>query len=268
MDDKSFSGISRLALTLLSFWVILDCVRPAVAAPSADPEVNVTIIRRAPAGDGSGDFSVELAGEVTSDASADELGWRSMKAQVAITCPRRMDRFERLQVYSGHSAQGTMRELTAPDHWIMPAPGGYMRGVVDRVCGRPVAIPGASVSSAASVGGDAIDREIDTSLRSAGPHQTSADAPTARQFAVQIAASPSQTQAQASLRRLVSDGATVSGLRLDVQLAHLGGGDVYRAIVSGFQDERAAETFCASLTQRGQACFVRRVSAPAQRPLQ
>lgn len=77
--------------------------------------------------------------------------------------------------------------------------------------------------------------------------------------ALQIGASPSLTDTQGLIARFKKKfGAELGGLKTDVATVQVDGKTVNRALISGFANSGEANAFCKTLTDAGQACFIRR----------
>lgn len=84
---------------------------------------------------------VTLQGEVTSEETAQALGYRSMRSTLSIDCVRRRDLVTRMTVYAQANAKGLAIVRQVPGDWAQPSPGAYLAAVNRAVCGtEPVAV--------------------------------------------------------------------------------------------------------------------------------
>jgi hypothetical protein len=115
--------------------------RAAVVATRSD--IVVAILKKAPAAaapDGApkdvpAAIGVELEGEVVDAATAQRLGYRSLRSTADVDCAERRDRVLRLEVYAAHGLKGPHHPLQPPGTWALPTTGAYMHAVIASVCG-------------------------------------------------------------------------------------------------------------------------------------
>jgi hypothetical protein len=219
--------------------------KPSLAFGRAD--ITLTLVRRGARQPDSPIVSdVEIQGEVTSDASAQALGFRSMVAVADVDCGSRRDRVLQFDGYDGGGLTGALRAVVPSDTWETPS-GSQAAHVLASVCGTaettgvaraPAPLEAAAAPSAARP-----------------PAQPPARlAPkTGRPAVLQLGSYPTSAGARSRLRQL---GALPAGLTGGVAVAQIHGVTHYRAVVSGFADAAAASAFCAERRLPAAGCWI------------
>jgi cell division protein FtsN len=80
---------------------------------------------------------------------------------------------------------------------------------------------------------------------------------------LQAGAYATRAQADAARASLAGPAGPVPGRRVEIVSARVGGGTVYRVLVSGFADAAQARAACARLKRAGKPCFIRPAQPPA-----
>jgi cell division septation protein DedD len=76
-------------------------------------------------------------------------------------------------------------------------------------------------------------------------------------YVVQLAAFRDEASARESFRKLQGKYPSLAGLGADIQRADLGDKGIYYRLRAGYLSKPEAQTLCAELEGKGQACFVR-----------
>ncbi len=220
--------------------------KPSLAFGKAD--ITLTIVRqgaRRPESPVVAD--VEIQGEVTSDAWAQQLGFRSMVAIADIDCQARRDRVLQFDGYDGGGLTGALRAVVPSDAWETPS-GPQAAHVLALVCDGSEARNLAEAASPATpdAGSPAEGRSpARAAARPAGKR--------GRAAVLQLGSYPTDAAAKTRLRQL---GALPAGLTGDVAVAQVKGVTHYRAVVSGFDDAAAASAFCADRRLPAAGCWI------------
>jgi SPOR domain len=93
---------------------------------------------------------VTLQGEVTSEETAQALGYRSMRSTLSVDCVRRRDLVTRMTVYAQANAKGLAIVRQVPGDWAQPSPGAYLAAVNRAICGTEPVLAKAAPPKAAS----------------------------------------------------------------------------------------------------------------------
>lgn len=102
----------------------------------AGPDLVVAIRDRGVRSAGGGVVEgVTLQGEVTSEETAQALGYKSMRSTLNVDCVRRRDLVTKMTVYAQANGKGLAIVRQVPGDWAQPSPGAYLAAVNRAVCG-------------------------------------------------------------------------------------------------------------------------------------
>lgn len=115
----------------------------------AGPDLVVAIRDRGARSAGGGVVEgVTLQGEVTSEETAQALGYKSMRSTLNVDCVRRRDLVTKMTVYAQANGKGLAIVRQVPGDWAQPSPGAYLAAVNREICGSEAQVAKAAPSRA------------------------------------------------------------------------------------------------------------------------
>jgi cell division septation protein DedD len=247
------------------------------AVVSSTPEFIVALLRRGSKDAGGVVSNVEIEGEIIDDTLIQTRGWRSMRTSLRVNCLNQKTRIDAMDIYAEHGRRGGGTPAKIPAGWVQPSDGAYLMDVVGAVCGGAGSRVPAPIPTTTPVQVAAAEPQTPppASLSYARPPAPSSPpaalsgpapqpaapmaAPSRRPGAalVQIAALPTQEEAEAALKALTDHTPLSAGLSTRIEPAVVHGKRYYRTQITGFSSADDAERFCAQIRGSGGACFVR-----------
>jgi hypothetical protein len=277
LDDRPLKP--AFAEMLKSFWpvclLLISAVSPRTALGSPrqtvvgfEPDM-ISVLLKPPIRDRKTLIleGAELQGEVTSEAAADQSGWRSMRVTLDISCAARGDRVRSMEVFTEHNAQGVGKILTPPTNWIAPSPHTYGWDTVAYLCGPArqgeavhAALPQVDTSERSPTAPEIPEKAQTPPEKSDPPAPARSNVDRAGSASVQVGSTTVEADAAAILAKLKGlYGSSFTRLQTRIEKADVHGQTHFRAIVFGFPDAAAAGSFC-SAAHPANGCIVRRGS--------
>jgi SPOR domain len=216
---------------------------------------------------------LEMRAEMTDPDSETAEQLRSLSATLDVNCADHTSRFVEVRTFAGANLTGTQRTLHPAEGWTANPRGSYFENIDAAACTsgapRPLIVAAATPQSPRAVTPPAAKAlalrpalGVDTPPPKPAPAPAPAaavhPAPSHAGGEAQIAAAPSETQAQQALAQLSrASPAAMNGLSTRIERIERGGKAYYRALVFGFAPPASAATFCRQLTAAGHACITR-----------